>query len=107
MIKIKLLTRVTLRITMIMTFKHKGLQAFFLDGKRAKIKYSHINRLSMLLAKLNTAIHINDMNFPGSDLHLLKGEYEDFWSISINGNWRLIFRFNKENAYDVDYLDYH
>lgn len=47
------------------------------------------------------------MNFPGSGLHLLKGEYAGFWSVKVSGNYRIIFRFEEENAYDVEYLDYH
>jgi proteic killer suppression protein len=47
------------------------------------------------------------MNFPGSNLHPLKGKKREYWAISISGNWRIIFRFEKENAYDVDYIDYH
>lgn len=106
---IKILTRITLQFTIIMiiTFKHKGLETFFLDGKKSKIKFSHLRKINLILAKLNTAVQINDMNFPGSRLHQLKGEYRGFWSVAINGNWRLIFRFEKENAYDVDYIDYH
>lgn len=98
---------VTIYNYMIITFKHKGLQAFFLDGKWAKIKYSHLSRLNLILAKLNTAVQISDMNFPGSNLHPLSGKYKEFWSVTINGNWRIIFRFENKNAYDVDYVDYH
>jgi proteic killer suppression protein len=47
------------------------------------------------------------MNFPGSDLHALKGNLAGFWAVKINGNYRLIFRFEKEKAFDVDYIDYH
>lgn len=47
------------------------------------------------------------MDFPGSNLHPLKGEYADFWAVKISGNYRLIFRFENENSYDLDYLDYH
>ena len=36
-----------------------------------------------------------------------KGDKKDYWSVSVNGNWRVIFRFKNENAYDVDYIDYH
>ena len=47
------------------------------------------------------------MNFPGSGLHKLKGDHQEYWSVSVNGNWRLIFRFENGDVYDVDYLDYH
>jgi proteic killer suppression protein len=90
-----------------MTFKNKGLQILFLDGKSAKVHQSHVKKLRLILAKLNTAICASDMNFPGSGLHQLRGEKERFWAVNVNGNWRLVFRFSGENAYDVDYLDYH
>lgn len=92
---------------MIKNFKHKGLQAFFEKGKLAKIKASQANRLRLILAKLNTSVSINDMNFPGSNLHPLKGNMKEFWSVDVNGNWRVVFKFDKEGAYDVDYIDYH
>lgn len=47
------------------------------------------------------------MDFPGAGLHPLKGDKKEFWSVSISGNWRLIFRFENGHAYDVDYIDYH
>ncbi len=92
---------------MIKTFKHKGLELFFRKGNAAKINAKHIAKLRLVIAKLNTSVSIHDMNFPGSNLHLLKGEKKGFWAVTINGNWRIIFRFENENAYDVDYLDYH
>ena len=79
----------------------------FLDGKSAKIQSNHIKKLRLILAKLNTVTHVSDMNFPGSGLHQLKGNRKGFWAVSVSGNWRIIFRFENENAYDVNYLDYH
>ena len=60
-----------------------------------------------MLAKLHTTVSVGDMNFPGANLHPLKGKKRGYWAVSISGNWRIIFRFEKENAYDVDYVDYH
>ena len=90
-----------------MNFKHKGLHNFFFYGKTEKINPKHVKKLRLILAKLNTAIHVSDMNFPGAELHQLKGEKKGFWAVSVNGNWRIIFRFENEYAYDVDYVDYH
>lgn len=90
-----------------MTFRNKGLQELFLSGKSTKINHGHVKKLRLILAKLNTVTCVSDMNFPGSGLHKLKGKREEFWPINVSGNWRLIFRFEDENAYDVDYLDYH
>jgi toxin HigB-1 len=95
------------RQAVIVNFKHKGLEEFFKLGKSAKINPSHLKRLRLILAKLNTVVQVADMNFPGSDLHPLKGDRKDFWSVSVNGNWRVIFRLEDEKVYDVDYLDYH
>ena len=48
-----------------------------------------------------------DMNYPGSGLHSLKGNLKHFLSVSVSGNWRIIFSFEKGEVFDVDYLDYH
>lgn len=92
---------------MIRNFKHKGLEAFFLTGSISRINGNHAKKLRLVLAKLNTSLSASDMNFPGSNLHPLKGNKKEFWAVSINGNWRVAFRFENENAFDVDYLDYH
>ena len=76
-------------------------------GSSAKINRNHAKKLRLVLAKLNTSFYIEDMNFPGSNLHPLKGNKKGFWAVSISGNWRIVFRFENENAYDVDYIDYH
>ena len=47
------------------------------------------------------------MDFPGYDLHPLKGKLEGVWSVKVSANWRLTFRFQDGNAYVVDYRDYH
>lgn len=47
------------------------------------------------------------MNFPGSNFHTLKGELKEFFSVHVNGNWVIIFRFEKSDAFDVDLVDYH
>ena len=61
----------------------------------------------MLLAALDTAHSIDDMNVPGFRLHRLKGTERDRWSVWVNGNWRLTFEFVDGHAYNIDYEDYH
>lgn len=92
---------------MIKSFRHKGLKQYFESGNFSKIKSEHRKKIRLILTILNAAIVINDLNFPGSGLHQLKGEFKDFWSVSVSGNWRIIFRFADRNVYDIDYLDYH
>ena len=92
---------------MIITFKHKGLKTYFETGNTSKIKQDHVKRLRLILAKLHSAEEIKDIDFPGSGLHSLKGDKKNYWSVSISGNWSLIFRFEKGYVYEVDYIDYH
>ena len=47
------------------------------------------------------------MNLPGFRLHRLKGDLKGFWSVIVRANWRVIFRFEEGDAYDVDLIDYH
>jgi proteic killer suppression protein len=60
-----------------------------------------------VLAHLDTAARMADVNLPGYRLHALKGELREYWSITISGNWRIIFRFADGNCFDVDLVDYH
>ena len=92
---------------MIESFNNKGLQLYFEKGDYSKINPDHQNKVKLILTLLQAAVDIKDLNFPGSDLHSLKGIKKGFWSIRVSGNWRIIFRFENSNVYDVDYLDYH
>lgn len=92
---------------MIQSFRHKGLGRFFESGSVAGIQPHHAKRLRMLLAALDTAQSIEDMNVPGFRLHPLKGSERGRWSVWVNGNWRLTFEFSDRHAYVLDYEDYH
>jgi toxin HigB-1 len=92
---------------MIKKFKHKGLKKLYDTGSQQGIKPEHFKRLRLILARLDASQSPQDMNLPGLNLHQLKGSFEDFWSVSVSGNWRVIFRYENNNPIDVDYLDYH
>ena len=92
---------------MIKSFAHKGLEVFFFTGSTIGIQVKHSRRLSMILDLLNHAVVAADMDFPGSRLHMLKGNLAGVWSVTVSGNWRITFRFEDGNAYIVDYQDYH
>lgn len=92
---------------MIKSFSHKGLALFFGTGSKVGIQPMHSARLSLILALLDQAQRIDDMNAPGLRLHQLKGQQSKFWSVTVQANWRMIFKFEDGNAYVVDYLDYH
>jgi toxin HigB-1 len=92
---------------MIRSFKHKGVQRFFETGSAAGIQAAHRARLGRQLTKLNRSKSPQDMNQPGWGLHPLRGSESGLWAIEVNGNWRLTFAFEGEDAILVDYKDYH
>jgi len=93
---------------MIISWQHKGLQAFFETGSKKGIRPEHANRLKIILARLNAAISLLDLNSPGLCLHPLFGNLKNFHSVKVNGNWRVIFQLTSEGRVElVDYLDYH
>ncbi len=92
---------------MIKTFAHKGIEAFFRKGSKAGIQAAHASKLSRQLAQLNQAQTSRDMNLPGWRLHPLSGGLDGHWAVTVSGNWRLTFRFDKGDAILVDYQDYH
>lgn len=92
---------------MIKTFRHKGLERFFRTGSAKGIKPAHASKLRRQLSKLDSAASPQDMNIPGWKLHGLKGDLSGHWSVWVNGNWRLTFAFEGEDAVLVDYHDYH
>jgi toxin HigB-1 len=91
----------------IATFLHKGLEKLYLTGSKAGIQPHHAAKLARQLAQLDTAKVPNDMNVPGWDFHALVGELAGHYSVAVNGNWRLTFRFEGTNAILVNYQDYH
>ncbi|QID18816.1 peptidase [Nitrogeniibacter mangrovi] len=92
---------------MIKGFLHRGLKAFFETGSKAGIQPHHAPKLARQLARLDAAQAPEDMNLPGWRLHPLTGALAGHWSVTVNGNWRLTFRFEGEDAILVDYQDYH
>jgi proteic killer suppression protein len=92
---------------MIKSFEHKGLQKFFETGSKAGIQPKHEARLRNQLSVLDSAVSPQDMALPGYDLHELKGQEAGVWSVKVNANWRLTFRFDGSDAELVDYQDYH
>jgi proteic killer suppression protein len=91
----------------IKSFRHKGLEDFFLTGSKAGIQPSHESRLRRQLGRLNESINPSDMNVPGWKFHSLTGNLAGHYSVWVNGNWRLTFTFEGMNAVLVDYQDYH
>lgn len=92
---------------MILSFRHKGLERLFRTGSTAGIQARHARRLRLILAQLEQAAAIADMNLPRLALHPLKGERKGTWAVTVQANWRITFRFENGNAEVVNYEDYH
>ena len=92
---------------MIRQFLHKGLRTFFERGSKAGVQPHHASRLARQLTRLDDAKSPDDMNVPGWGLHPLQGKPSGRYAITVNGNWRVTFKFEGTDAVLVDYVDYH
>lgn len=93
---------------MIRGIRHRGLRRFYDTADARGLKQDQVKRIRRVLGILDTAARIEDVDLlPGMRLHGLTGNLAGFWSVSVSGNWRIIFRFEDGDAYDVDLVDYH
>jgi proteic killer suppression protein len=92
---------------MIATFRHKGLRQLFEDDVAKGVNPEHERKLKQILLVLQAAQQIESLNLPTFRLHPLTGDLKGFWSITVRANWRVIFRFQDGQAFDVDLVDYH
>lgn len=104
------MTHDTLWVTLfcvIKKFKHKGLKKLFESGKVTGIQPQHETKLKGILALLETADTLEDMDLPGLNLHELKGNRKETYAVKVSGNWRVTFKISDGEVSDVDYEDYH
>jgi toxin HigB-1 len=92
---------------MIKRFQHRGLKRLFEDDDRKGINAEHVEKVRRILAHLKSSSQPEDMDIPGFRLHLLRGDMEGFWSVTVRANWRIVFRFEDGDVTDVDLIDYH
>lgn len=92
---------------MIKSFKHKGLEKFYLTGSTKGIQTIHKKKLSYILNYIDEAEFTEDLDLPAFRLHKLHGDLKDLYSITVQANWRITFKFIDGNAYIIDYTDYH
>jgi proteic killer suppression protein len=92
---------------MIRSIRHKGLKRLYEDDDPRGVMNEHATKLRDILARLDAAATVADMDLPGFRLHALKGDLKGFWAVTVRANWRVIFRFAGRDAVDVDYVDYH
>ncbi len=95
---------------MLVSFRHKSLRRLHQAGSAQGLPPSMADKLRKLLFALETAETLDQLGrFPGWKLHPLKGDMKGYWSLTVTGNWRLIFRFSEATnaASDIDLIDYH
>jgi proteic killer suppression protein len=92
---------------MIAGFRNKALRRFYETGDTKGLNADWRKRLRLILARLDASAGPGDMDLPGLRLHPLKGDLRGYWSVSLSGNWRVIFRFEDGAPRDVDLVDYH
>lgn len=94
---------------MILNFKHKGLQLFWEKDNSSKLPADQRNKIRLLLDTINDASEVPDdfLPFRNCKIHSLSGDLKGYWSLTVKENWRIIFKFDGKDAYDIDYLDYH
>ncbi len=92
---------------MIISFSHKGLERFYRTGSKAGIQPRHADRLRRVLSNLDVATCADDLDLPGYRLHALQGNRRGTWSITVQANWRITFRFVGEDVELVNDEDCH
>ena len=93
---------------MIESFRHKGLKRLFEGDDARALSAGSIDKLRKMLLALDSAGSVAEIGaMPGRRLHRLKGELVSMWSLTVTRNWRLVFRFEDGDAFDVDLVDYH
>jgi len=91
-------------------FRQKGLRQLNEEGNAKAVPPAMADTLRKLLLALETAETLEQLGrFPGWRLHPLKGDLKGFWSLTVTGNWRLIFRYDERTntSSDIDLIDYH
>ena len=92
---------------MIVSFRHKGLKQLFERGNRRGVNPQHVDKIENILGVLDIAQKIEDVDVHSFRLHPLTGDLKGFWSVMVRANWRVVFRFENGNVFEVDLLDYH
>jgi toxin HigB-1 len=102
------MSRVALHRAMIGSIRHKALRKLFDEGNAKGLSPDLVPRLRRMLTALNAADDLKQLEtFPGWRLHALKGDKLGTWSLSVSGNWRLIFEWQDGVAEELDLVDYH
>jgi len=92
---------------MIKSFRHRGLKRLYERGDRSGIRPDLLETVERILTALDAATTPQALNLPRYRLHPLKGEWKGSWSVTVRANWRIVFRFEGADVFDVELIDYH
>ena len=93
---------------MLRSFADKATESFYVTGKSRRFPDDIHRRAAMRLTQLNAATRVEDLRLPPSNrLEALRDDRHGQWSIRINNQWRICFRFDDGDAFDVEIVDYH
>jgi proteic killer suppression protein len=88
-------------------FSSRALKRFWERGDASRLPPQFVSKIGMVLDALDAATTPGDVDLPGFGFHALKGDRRGQYAITITGNWRATFRWQGEDAIDVDFEDYH
>jgi proteic killer suppression protein len=92
---------------MIRSIRHKALRRLYEEDDERGLNAEHVEKLRDILARLDAAESVEDLNLPGLRLHPLKGDRKGLWAVTVRANWRIVFGFEDGDAHEIDYIDYH
>jgi proteic killer suppression protein len=92
---------------MILSFRSRALQRYWERNDATRLPRDRINRIAMVLDRLNASTKPGDMSLPGLQFHALSGDMKGRYAVSISVNWRITFAWDEEDAVQVDFEDYH
>ena len=99
--------RYALQLEMIRSFPHRVLKRLYARDDPASIRPDLLERVRTILGRLDAAETIDDMRIPSYRLHALKGDLKGYRAVTVRANWRIVFRYEDGDAYEVELLDYH
>ena len=92
---------------MIRGFRHRGLRRLYENDDRRGVNAELVEKTARVLARLDVATRPEQLNLPGFRLHRLEGDLAGYWSVTVRGDWRIIFHFEVGNTTVVDLVEYH
>lgn len=92
---------------MIRNIRHKGLRKLYADGSPKGVEVIYARKMERILHAMSTARSVEEVDLPGYKLHALTGDMKGLWSVTVSANWRIVFRFDGVDFYEVDLIDYH